>query len=165
MYPDYVYTANAYEFMAEADLAKGNKQAAAASADAITKRAAGAIPQRSRNWRPSKRKLGDPADAAATLDRINYIYPVNDEDLHRHLGDLWFAQKNYAGAHPRIHTPWSPCTRSTRPPRNSIWPAPISPRASGTRPRSTSWHRSKPRPAYRPAQKLLLQLEDSEKGK
>ncbi len=30
MYPDYVYDANAYEFMAEADLAKGNKPAAAA---------------------------------------------------------------------------------------------------------------------------------------
>jgi len=28
LYPDYVYPANPYEFMAEADLAKGNKQAA-----------------------------------------------------------------------------------------------------------------------------------------
>ncbi len=31
LYPDYVYPANAYEFMAEADLAKGDKKAAAAS--------------------------------------------------------------------------------------------------------------------------------------
>ena len=43
-------------------------------------------------------EAGDPGAAAATLDRINYIYPVNDEDLHRHLGDLWLAQNNYAGA-------------------------------------------------------------------
>src|ERR1700743_1381821 len=42
--------------------------------------------------------LGQSADAAATLDRINYIYPVNDEALHRHLGDLWLAQVNYPGA-------------------------------------------------------------------
>ncbi len=30
MYPQYVYDANAYQFIAEADLAKDNKQAAAA---------------------------------------------------------------------------------------------------------------------------------------
>ena len=30
LYPDYVYTANAYEFLAEAYLAKGNKKSAAA---------------------------------------------------------------------------------------------------------------------------------------
>ena len=41
---------------------------------------------------------GDPVAAAATLDRVNYFYPVNDEDLHKHLGTLWFDQKNYAGA-------------------------------------------------------------------
>ena len=43
-------------------------------------------------------ELGAPKEAAATLDRINYIYPVHDEALHRHLGDLWFAQANYPGA-------------------------------------------------------------------
>jgi tetratricopeptide (TPR) repeat protein len=42
-------------------------------------------------------KLGEPAEAAATLDRINYIFPI-DEELHRHLGDLWLGQKKYAGA-------------------------------------------------------------------
>jgi tetratricopeptide (TPR) repeat protein len=31
------------------------------------------------------------------LDRLNYIDPV-DEDLHRRLGDLWFAQNNIDGA-------------------------------------------------------------------
>ena len=35
--------------------------------------------------------------AAAALDRINYIYPV-DEELHRHLGGLWLAQEKYPGA-------------------------------------------------------------------
>ena len=42
-------------------------------------------------------ELGEPKEAAATLDRINYIYPM-DEDLHRQLGDLWLAQNNYPGA-------------------------------------------------------------------
>jgi tetratricopeptide (TPR) repeat protein len=42
--------------------------------------------------------LGQPAEAAATLERLNYIYPVKDEDLHRHLGDLLYAGKQYDGA-------------------------------------------------------------------
>jgi Flp pilus assembly protein TadD len=41
--------------------------------------------------------LGDSRDAAATLDRLNFIYP-EDEDLHRKLGTLWLAQGNAAGA-------------------------------------------------------------------
>ena len=41
--------------------------------------------------------LGRPKDAAATLDRLNFIYP-EDEDLHRQLGGLWLAQGNAAGA-------------------------------------------------------------------
>jgi len=34
-------------------------------------------------------------EATATLERVNYIYPVKDEDLHRRLGDLLYAQKQY----------------------------------------------------------------------
>ena len=42
-------------------------------------------------------ELGRGKEAAATLDRINYIYPES-EALHRHLGDLWVTQGNYSGA-------------------------------------------------------------------
>ena len=42
-------------------------------------------------------ELGHAKEAAATLDRINYIYP-EAEGLHRHLGELWLAQGNYPGA-------------------------------------------------------------------
>jgi len=41
---------------------------------------------------------GDKSAAAATLDRINLVYPVGDEDLHRRLGRLWLDQKNFPGA-------------------------------------------------------------------
>jgi tetratricopeptide (TPR) repeat protein len=41
---------------------------------------------------------GQPAEASATLARLNYIYPVKDEDLHRRLGDLLYTQKKYGGA-------------------------------------------------------------------
>jgi tetratricopeptide (TPR) repeat protein len=30
-----------------------------------------------------------------TLERVNYIYPVNDGDLHRRLGGLLYEQKLY----------------------------------------------------------------------
>ena len=35
--------------------------------------------------------------AAAALDRLNYIFPV-DVDLHQKLGDLWLDQGNVNGA-------------------------------------------------------------------
>ena len=41
---------------------------------------------------------GKPGEAAAALERLNYIYPVKDEDLHRRLGDLLYAQGRYEGA-------------------------------------------------------------------
>ena len=84
-------TANAYEFIAEADLAKGNKQAAATILTDYEKRG-GRNPEALKQLASLEEDLGEPEEAAATLDRINYIYPM-DEDLHRHLGDLWLAQK------------------------------------------------------------------------
>ena len=42
-------------------------------------------------------EAGDKQKAAAALDRLNYIYPI-DEELHRRLGDLWLAQNNVTGA-------------------------------------------------------------------
>src|SRR5260370_17099363 len=54
-------------------------------------------PQALKQLASLEEEVGKPADAAATLDRLNYISPV-DEDLHRHLGDLWFVQNNTKGA-------------------------------------------------------------------
>src|SRR3984893_7676979 len=97
LYPEYVYDANAYEFLAHADLAKGNKQAAVAVLTDYQKM--GGLSQKTlKDPAQGKKERGNPPSATATLDRINYIYPVNDENLHRRLGDLWFAQQNYPGA-------------------------------------------------------------------
>ena len=96
LYPQYVYDANAYEFIAEADLAKDDKKAAAAILTDYEKMG-GRNPGALKQLASLEKDLGEPKEAAATLDRINYIYPVN-EDLHRQLGELWFDQKNYKGA-------------------------------------------------------------------
>jgi hypothetical protein len=97
MYPEYVGDANAYEFLADAHLAKGEKKAAVA---ALTdyKKMGGQDPSILKTLASLQAELGAPNDAAATLDRINYIYPVRDEELHHKLGDLWLAQANYPGA-------------------------------------------------------------------
>jgi tetratricopeptide (TPR) repeat protein len=97
LYPDYVYDANAYEFLAEAQLAKGNKQGAAVTLEAYMK-AGGRRPASLESLAQLQESLGDSPAAAATLDRINYIDPVYSEDLHRRLGALWLTQKNYTGA-------------------------------------------------------------------
>ncbi len=97
LYPDYVYDANAYEFLAEAYLAKADKAAAAGVLQAYVKRG-GRRPATLQDLARIQEEQGDTSAAAATLDRINCIDPVYDAQLHRHLAALWLAQKNYAGA-------------------------------------------------------------------
>jgi tetratricopeptide (TPR) repeat protein len=96
LYPEYVEDANAYEFLANAQLIKGNKQAAA-DALAAYEKMGGEDPRTLEKLASLEVDLGDPKKAAATLDRVNFIYP-EDEDLHRKLGGLWLAQGNNAGA-------------------------------------------------------------------
>ena len=97
MYPAYVYDANAYEFLAQADLAAGRKPDAVKVLESYVK-AGGRRPETLKTLANLQEERGDPRAAAATLDRINYIDPAYDEDLHRHLGKLWLAQKNFDGA-------------------------------------------------------------------
>jgi tetratricopeptide (TPR) repeat protein len=97
LYPDYVYDANAYEFLADAYLQQGNPAAAANVLKSYVK-VGGRRPETIKTLARIQEEQGDTQAAAATLDRINYIDPAYDEDLHRHLGKLWLAQKNYDGA-------------------------------------------------------------------
>jgi cellulose synthase operon protein C len=97
MYPEYIGDANTYELIAEADLARGDKKQAVAVLTSYEK-IGGEDPGVLKKLASLEEEMGQSKDAAATLERINYIYPVHDEELHRHLGDLWFAQANYPGA-------------------------------------------------------------------
>jgi tetratricopeptide (TPR) repeat protein len=96
MYPEYVGDANGYEFLAAAQLAKGDKPGAMATLTAYEKMG-GESPEALTNLASLEEESGHAKEAAATLDRINYIYPET-EALHRHLGELWLAQGNYSGA-------------------------------------------------------------------
>ena len=97
MYPEYVGDANVYEVMAEADKAKGDAKAEAAALTAY-EREGGQEPAVLKRLATLEETAGQGVEAAATLARLNYIYPVKDEELHRRLGDLLYAQKKYDGA-------------------------------------------------------------------
>jgi tetratricopeptide (TPR) repeat protein len=108
-------------------------------------------------------ETGHPADAAATLNRLNYINPV-DGDLHRRLGDLWLEQNNIDGAIREYQAvlAWKP----------------VDPAASHFNLAKAYRRADRPddardqlllslesAPGYRPAQKMLLELSQSEQGK
>jgi len=96
LYPKYVEDANAYEMAANAQLAKGNKQFAA-DALKLYELLGGQSPAALKKLASLQEELGHPSEAAATLNELNFIYP-EDEELHRKLGELWLTQGNSKGA-------------------------------------------------------------------
>jgi len=95
-YPDYIEPGSVYESLAEAYLAKQDKAAARKELELYSKYGG-----RSSLWIKKlatlQEEAGEPKKAAATLNRLNYIYP-EDQELHKRLGDLWLAQDNVQGA-------------------------------------------------------------------
>ena len=162
MYPQYVYAANAYEFIAEADLAKGNKPAAAAILTEYEKQG-GRDPEALKQLATLEEGLSEPKEAAATLDRLNWIYPM-DEDQHRHLGQLWLAENNYTGAIREYSSVLAlhPLDRASA--QFDLAQAYFD---DGQKDKAEDnvLQALEAAPDYRPAQKLLLQLQGSEKGK
>jgi tetratricopeptide (TPR) repeat protein len=97
MYPEYVGDANVYELMADADRAKGDAKDEAAALTAY-EHEGGQDPTVLKRLATLEEGAGRQAEAASTLARLNYIYPVKNEELHRRLGDLLYGQKQYDGA-------------------------------------------------------------------
>jgi tetratricopeptide (TPR) repeat protein len=162
MYPGYIYPANPYEFMAQADLAKGDKQAAASILTAYEK-IGGRNPAALKQLASLEEESGNAADAAATLERINYIDPV-DEELHRKLGDLWLSQNNTSGAIREYNAvvAMNPLDKASA--QFNLARAYL---AAGEKDKAEDHVLAslEAAPSYRPAQKLLLQLKDSNEGK
>ena len=96
-YPEYVEEANVYELMAAADKAMGDAKGEAAVLTEY-EHAGGESPAVLKRLATLEEAEGQLAEAAQTLARLNYIYPVKDEELHRKLGELLLAGKQYDGA-------------------------------------------------------------------
>ena len=95
-YPDYVEPGSVYELMADAYEAKGDKTSARNELEKYSQ-VGGRSPLLIKRLATFQEEAGEPKKAAATLDRLNYIYP-EDPELHKRLGDLWLQQNNLTGA-------------------------------------------------------------------
>ncbi len=94
--PSIVEQGCAYELLASAHLAKGDKAAAAAELARYSK-VGGRNPAAIKQLATLLEEAGRKSEAAAALDRLTYVTPL-DEELHNRLGDLWLARGNSAGA-------------------------------------------------------------------
>ena len=97
MYPEYVGEASPYEFVADAAKEQGNTGKESEILSAYMHHG-GQDPDLLKRLAELEEAAGQHAQAAATLERLNYVYPVKNEQLHQHLGDLLYAQKQFAGA-------------------------------------------------------------------
>ena len=157
LYPDYVEESSVYEMLAEAYLAKDRKAEAMAELERYARRG-GRDPSRLKRLAKLQAEAGKKKEAARTLAAVNYIYPVADEELHRtlggllaELGDLGGAVREYeaavasqpvdpAGAHYNLARAYH-AARRVDDAREQVLLA------------------LEAAPGYRPAQKLLLEIE------
>lgn len=87
MFRDYVDGKSAYEVVAEAFLKKGNKDAARKQLEQYSL-VGGRNPALLKKLAKLQVEAGLKPEAAATLERLIFIYPM-DEELHQRLGDLY----------------------------------------------------------------------------
>jgi tetratricopeptide (TPR) repeat protein len=155
LYPEYVEAGSVYEFLANAYLAKKNQPAAMAELGRYT-HAGGRDPALLKQYAGMLEEAGRKPEAAAALDRITYIQPLDDE-MHARLGELWLELGNAAGA--------------VREFRSEVAYKPIDPAAAHYNLARAYRLAKQPdlakdellaaleaAPGYRPAQKLLLEL-------
>jgi cellulose synthase operon protein C len=92
LYPDYVEAASVYEFLGDAYDAK-NEPAKEMAELARYSKIGGRNPQTLKRLAKLETDAGEKREAAATLERINLIYP-KDEELHKRLGALYLDLNN-----------------------------------------------------------------------
>jgi cellulose synthase operon protein C len=159
MYPEYVDEANVYEFIADADKARGDSKAEAAILNAYEHQG-GHTPEMLKRLAALEESRGQIDEAVATLERLNYIYPVKDEELHHRLGDLLYKDKQYDRAirEYNVFAASNPVDKAGA--QFSLAQAYF---AAGKTDQAEECVLAalEIAPGYRPAQKLLLQLQQS----
>jgi len=97
LYPEYVDDANVCELLADAYRARNDAEDETGVLIAYEHQG-GQSPELLKRLATLEDSAGLKTAAIGTLERLNYVYPVKDEDLHRRLGDLLYAQKQFDGA-------------------------------------------------------------------
>ncbi len=96
LYPDYVETGNVYKFVADACLKKGDKACALDELGRYSK-IGGRDPETVKQYAKMLQDAGKLKEAEAALERLNYIYP-EDQELHQRLGNLLLETGDAPGA-------------------------------------------------------------------
>ena len=86
IYPDYVESGNVYSFVADACLKKDDKPCAIEELGRYSK-IGGRDPETVKKYAKLLADAGKPKEAAAALERLNFIFPI-DAELHERLGNL-----------------------------------------------------------------------------
>jgi tetratricopeptide (TPR) repeat protein len=90
LFPDFVEGQSAYEAVADALLAKGDKEGARKQLEQYSQ-AGGRNPATLMKLAGWQQDAGDKKSAIQTLERLVYIYPVGEE-LHKKLGELYLSE-------------------------------------------------------------------------
>jgi tetratricopeptide (TPR) repeat protein len=159
MYPEYVGEASAYELIADAAKAQGNGKTETEILAAYVHHG-GQAPELLKRLAAQQDSAGQHGDAAATLARLNYVYPVKDEELHRKLGDLLYGQKQYDGA---IREYTAVVASNPMDKAGAEFKLAQAYLAAGNKDKAEESVLAalETAPGYRPAQKLLLELQEA----
>ena len=145
-----------YEMLAQAYLAKGDKPAAIAELERYVKEG-GRNPDALKRLAKLLEDAGNKKEAAAVLDRLNYIYPM-DNEAHQQLGALWLDQGNAEGRDPRVLGRAWRTSRSTRRRAHYDLARAYQLDHNDAKAKDELLAALETAPGYRPAQKMLLEL-------
>lgn len=156
-YPSTALLYTAYETLGNAWLAKGDKQKARLAFREYAK-ASGREPETLKLLAKLEEEGGDKAMAVAALQRLIYIAPVGDEDLHRKLGEYYLDLKQPDRALPAF---WAQLASKPVDPAGAYYNLARS-YVALSRPQDAQealFQALELAPGFKPAQKLLLELE------
>ena len=161
LYPDYVEGGSVYETLAKAYEAKGDKTMAIAQLDRYVK-VGGRNPDSIMQLAGMLAEAGRKKEAAAVLERLNYIYPM-DPVQHQKLGELLMEQHDTEGA---IREFKVLLARNPQDAAQAHYDLALAYKENhqADPARDESLAALEIAPGFRPAQKLLLELSGDEKG-
>jgi tetratricopeptide (TPR) repeat protein len=161
-YPDYVEEHSVYETLAQAYTAKGDKAAAMAQLDKYAK-TGGRNPESLKTLAKLLEEAGRKKEAAAVLESLNTIYPM-DPEAHRRLGGLLLEQGNVKGS---IREFAAVVARSPLDPAQAQYDLARAYLADKQNEKASEalLNALEAAPGFRPAQKLLLELNNSQTPK
>jgi tetratricopeptide (TPR) repeat protein len=162
LFADYVEAGSAYEFLADAYLAKNDKPNAMAQL-ARYSQVGGRDPALIKKLATLLEEAGRKDEAAAALARLNWIYP-EDEELHRRLGNLYLDEGKTEPATVEFRAAIAMRPLDTATARYNLARA-YQKAGKTTEAKDEILSALESAPSFRPAQKMLLELSKEENGK